>query len=590
MIILGIHDGHNCGASLFKNGALMIAISEEKITRNKNEYGYPEKSISKCLKFANIKKEQIDYVAVSTKYLPPKYFLVKRNTTFKIEDYLKEQNNYWFPKIYKNKKISYLSVFKNKIISSKKFLYDKKFFKNEDDVIGMQKARKKLISKRLNINENKIEFFDHHECHANYGYYGSENKINKVIVVTSDGGGDNTNGSIWIGIKGKKLVEKYRTNICNIGRIYRYITLILGMKPTEHEFKVMGMAGYGVDKTNFYEKAVRIFEETLGVNGIKFKYNYRPKDNFFYFKKKLDGLRFDTISVALQKYTENLLLKWFKNISKKYNCKNFIFSGGVAQNIKATKLILDDKNINSIFIPPGPGDESLSIGAGYSKLSRLGINKNKITNIINPYVGVSFSQDDLEFIKKIKNIKITKSNNKKIAKLLAKGEVVARFSLQNNEFGPRALGNRSILADPRKADILNIINKKIKVRDFWMPFAPSVIDKDLKKFFVIKKNHKPYFMTIACDTTPLGKKVIPAAVHPFDKTARPQLVSKNNNKDYYDLICQFKKITGIGVLLNTSFNLHGEPIVFTPIDAIKTLKNSGLKYLYIGNYLVEKIK
>jgi carbamoyltransferase len=466
MIILGIHDGHNCGASLFKNGELMIAISEEKITRNKNEYGYPEKSISKCLKFANIKKEQIDYVAVSTKYLPPKYFLVKRNTTFKIEDYLKEQNNYWFPKIYKNKKISYLSVFKNKIINSKKFLYDKKFFKNEDDVIGMQKARKKLISKRLNINENKIEFFDHHECHANYGYYGSENKINKVIVVTCDGGGDNTNGSIWIGIKGKKLVEKYRTNICNIGRIYRYITLILGMKPTEHEFKVMGMAGYGVDKTNFYEKAVRIFEETLGVNGIKFKYNYRPKDNFFYFKKKLDGLRFDTISVALQKYTENLLLKWFKNISKKYNCKNFIFSGGVAQNIKATKLILDDKNINSIFIPPGPGDESLSIGAGYSKLSRLGINKNKITNIINPYVGVSFSQDDLEFIKKIRNIKITKSNNKKIAKLLAKGEVVARFSLQNNEFGPRALGNRSILADPRKADILNIINKKSKLEIF----------------------------------------------------------------------------------------------------------------------------
>ena len=115
MIILGIHDGHNCGASLFKNGALLIAISEEKITRNKNEYGYPEKSINKCLEFTKIKKKQINCVAVSTKYLPPKYFLVKRNTTFKIEDYLKEQNNYWFPKFYKNRKVSYLSIFKDKI-------------------------------------------------------------------------------------------------------------------------------------------------------------------------------------------------------------------------------------------------------------------------------------------------------------------------------------------------------------------------------------------------------------------------------------------------------------------------------------------
>ena len=144
-------------------------------------------------------------------------------------------------------------------------------------------------------------------------------------------------------------------------------------------------------------------------------------------------------------------------------------------------MILDDKDISSIFIPPGPGDESLSIGAVYSKLSRLGINKNKITNIINPYIGVSFTEEDLEFIKKIRNIKISKSSNKKIAKLIAKGEVVARFSLENNEFGPRALGNRSILADPRKADILNIINKNYKVRDFCNQYEKRVIDKYLKK-------------------------------------------------------------------------------------------------------------
>mgnify|MGYP001298148411 FL=1 len=587
MIILGIHDGHNCGASIFKNGKMLIAISEEKLTRNKNEYGYPEQSVNKCLEFCNIKQNQIDFVAVSTKYLPPKYFLVKRNTTFKIEDYLKEQNQYWYEKIYNKKKVSYTSIFKNKLISKKKFLYNKRYFKNEDDVLGMQNARKKLISKKIKIDQNKIEFFDHHQCHAYYGYYGSDFQNKKVAIITSDGGGDNTNGSIWIS-SGNKLIEKYRTNICNIGRIYRYITLILGMKPTEHEFKVMGMAGYGIEKLNFYDKAIKIFKDTLNVEGIKFKYKIKPKDNFFYYKKKLDGLRFDTISFALQKFTEDLLLKWFKNISNKYKCKNFIFSGGVAQNIKATQKILEDNKINSIFIPPGPGDESLCIGAVYCKLANLNIKKNQVTNIINPYVGMSFNEKELKFIFKEKKLKITKTNNKKIAKLLAKGEVIARFSLERNEFGPRALGNRSILADPRRSDILNVINKKIKVRDFWMPFAPSVIDKDLNKYFIIKKNHKPYFMTIACETTNLGKKMIPAAIHPFDKTARPQLVLKKSNGSYYDLISEFKKISGVGILLNTSFNLHGEPIVFTPKDAIKTLKNSGLKYLYIGKYLVEK--
>ncbi len=566
---------------------MLIAISEEKLTRNKNEYGYPEQSVNKCLEFCKIKQNQIDFVAVSTKYLPPKYFLVKRNTTFKIEDYLKEQNQYWYEKIYNKKKVSYTSIFKNKLISKKKFLYNKRYFKNEDDVLGMQNARKKLISKKIKIDQNKIEFFDHHQCHAYYGYYGSDFQNKKVAIITSDGGGDNTNGSIWIS-SGNKLIEKYRTNICNIGRIYRYITLILGMKPTEHEFKVMGMAGYGIEKLNFYDKAIKIFKDTLNVEGIKFKYKIKPKDNFFYYKKKLDGLRFDTISFALQKFTEDLLLKWFKNISNKYKCKNFIFSGGVAQNIKATQKILEDNKINSIFIPPGPGDESLCIGAVYCKLANLNIKKNQVTNIINPYVGMSFNEKELKFIFKEKKLKITKTNNKKIAKLLARGEVIARFSLERNEFGPRALGNRSILADPRRSDILNVINKKIKVRDFWMPFAPSVIDKDLNKYFIIKKNHKPYFMTIACETTNLGKKMIPAAIHPFDKTARPQLVLKKSNGSYYDLISEFKKISGVGILLNTSFNLHGEPIVFTPKDAIKTLKNSGLKYLYIGKYLVEK--
>ena len=500
MIVLGIHDGHNAGASLFKNGKLLSAISEEKISRKKNEYGFPEKSIKFILKHNKISKNQINKIAVSTKFLPPKYFLVKRNTTFSLQDYIKEQNDFWFEKIYKKKKVKYLKIFKNKIINKKKLFYNFSKIKNEDDYIGMQNARRKLFSEYFSLDQKNIHFFDHHECHSYYGYYGKGITNNKSCIVTLDGGGDKTNATIWIS-KGKKLQNIYRTNIGNLGRIYRYITLILGMKPTEHEFKVMGLAGYALEKNIYYEKSLKIFRETLTIDGIKFKYKKKIKDHYFYFKNKLSGERFDTISYSVQKFLEEILVKWFNNISKKYNVKDFIFSGGVAQNVKATKKILESKGVNSIYVPPGPGDESLCIGAVYCYLARSkDVDKNiKVTNMNNPYVGISFNNSSIKFLKKYKNLKITKTSNKEVAKILSNGDPVARFSFKPNEFGPRALGNRSILADPRKQDIINTINKKIKVRDFWMPFAPSVLAEDAKKIMHVVKNHNNPYMTISFD-------------------------------------------------------------------------------------------
>ena len=587
MIILGIHDGHNSGVSLFKNGRLLSAISEEKISRKKNEYGFPVNSIKLALAHNNIKKNQIDAIAVSTKNLPPKYYLVKRNTSFSLKDYLTEQNEYWHERIYKKRKVKYLKIFKKKIIGRKKLFYDFSKIKNEDDYTGMRKARKNFYSKYFSIDKNKIFFFDHHECHAYYGFYGKGLTNLKTCVVTLDGGGDGTNAAIWVSNK-NKLKNVYRTNSGNLGRMYRYITLLLGMKPTEHEFKVMGLAGYALEKNEYYKKSLKIFQKTLGINGIKFKYINKPKDNYFYFKNKLNGERFDTISYSIQKYLEEILVKWFKNIYKKYKIKNFVFSGGVAQNVKATKKILETKNISSIYVPPGPGDESLCIGAVYCYLAKFKHQFKSISSMENPYTGIKFRETDLKFITKIKNLKIKKTTDKEIAKILKKGNPVARFSLEPNEFGPRALGNRSIIADPRNQDIINLINKKIKVRDFWMPFAPSILEEDAKKVMNVVKNHKNPFMTISFDVKKKYINKIPAAVHPFDKTCRPQFVSKITNPKYYNLIKEFKKITGLGVLLNTSFNLHGEPIVFSPKDAIKSFLNSGLEYLYIGDFLVTK--
>ncbi len=586
MYILGIHDGHHSGAAIFRDFKLICAISEERISRNKNEYGFPMLSINYCVKKAKVNKNQISSVVFSTKFLPPRYMIVKRNTTFTLDDYKKEQEEYWYQIFYKKKKPKYLNIFKKKIKKSK--VYDYKRLKNENDEETLQDIRKEGVKKFLGIKHDKIFFYDHHRCHAYYAFYSSPDRSKLDHIFTCDGGGDKTNGTIWKVENKKYLKEIYRTNIANIGRIYRYIVMLLNMKPSENEFKVMGLAGYSSSESKYNIDATKLFLEVLDVQGIKFKYKKKIKDLYFYFKNKLKNYRFDSVAFAVQNFTENLLLKWFNNSQKKLNCKKIGFAGGVAQNIKAIKNILDKSKINHIYVPPGAGDESLSIGAIYAFFASQKKFNKKISDLKNPYVSLSYKKKDLDFIHKDKSVKITKVTKKKVAKILSNSYPVARYVTKMSEFGPRALGNRSILADPRNPDIINYVNKKIKIRDFWMPFAPSILDKYLNKYIKNNNNALPYHMTYSYDATELAKKHIPAALHPFDKTTRPQIVTNKLNSDYYSLIKEFCNLTGVGALLNTSFNLHGEPIVSDPKSALKTFKKSGLKFLYMDEYLVEK--
>ena len=179
-------------------------------------------------------------------------------------------------------------------------------------------------------------------------------------------------------------------------------------------------------------------------------------------------------------------------------------------------------------------------------------------------------------------------NKKDVALLLSKGEIVARFSSDKVEFGARALGGRSIIADPRNPRVIHRINKLIKMRDFWMPFAPSILETRKKDYLVFQKDVDASYMSIGFRTKLIAVKDIPAGIHPFDHTARPQVVKKSENPEYFELIKEFEKITGVGAVMNTSFNIHGDAIVLTPEDAVNTLKKSGLDYLYIDDYLVKK--
>ena len=588
MIVLGINDGHNASAALIINGKLTCAIAEERLSRKKNHFGYPEQSIKCILDYSGVTINDVNKIALSSKHFMPAYYYVSRNSGITIQDYWKEQNEYWYPKLLENKNPKYLDVMSHRIDKAN-FPYDESLIKSESDTQGMWDARIKHLSETLNIDSSIISHHDHHKCHAYYGYMLSTKKDEPLLVYTMDGFGDGANGTVSVGMPGEELKEISRSSNCNIGRMYRYATLLLGMRPAEHEYKLMGLAAYNSHK--YGEEAYKIYADTLQVDGLGFKYNKKIKDHFFYFKDKLEGQRFDAIAYGIQKRSEELLSEWISNGIKKTNIKNIVMSGGVAQNIKANKIISELSECNSLFIPPGPGDESISVGAAY--LEYLS-NNNSITKIKTPthgYFGPAFTDEEILKILK-ENIpseySIRESNDKDSANLLSDGDVIARFGSGGMEFGARALGNRSILADPRRPDVIHHINKLVKMRDFWMPFAPSIIAEREKDYIKNSKDIDSRFMAIGFDSTKLAEKEIPAGLHPFDRTARPQIVHKSDNPSYHSLIKAFEELTGVGALMNTSFNIHGEPIVGSPYDAVNTFLRCGLHHLLIGSWIVSK--
>ena len=590
MIILGIHDGHNASASLIKDGKLICALGEERLSRGKHHYGYPKRAIQTVMETGGITSKDIDHIAMSTKTLPPAYFYTRRNSTFSIADYWKEQREYWYPKLYEGKDPKYTEIFEDKI-DLDQFPYDQSLIFNEKDHEGMWLARIKHLSESLEVNEEIIRGHDHHRCHAYYGYATCPYRDESVLLYTMDGGGDNTNGTVSIGEYGQPLEEISRSSNCNIGRMYRYATLLLGMRPADHEYKIMGLAAYNDEK--YGKKAYDIYAETLQVDGLEFNYKTEIKDHFFYFKEKLEGERFDAIAFGMQRRCEDLLIEWVSNGIKKTGIGNIVMSGGVAQNIKANKLISELDGLEQLFVPPGPGDESISIGAAYLELINQGVSIDQVIAPSDGYFGPGYTMGDVK--KAIdEHVPIDwivrETNDDEVAVLLAEGDVVARFGTDSMEFGARALGNRSIIADPRRPDVIHHIKKLVKMRDFWMPFAPSILAEREHDYMVNPKGIDGRFMAVGFDSTDLAKEHIPAGLHPFDRTARPQIVHKKDNPSYHSLIKAFENLTGVGAVMNTSFNIHGEPIVGNPEQAIDTFVRCELHHLLIGNILVSKPK
>ena len=315
----------------------------------------------------------------------------------------------------------------------------------------------------------------------------------------------------------------------------------------------------------------------------------KPKDFFFHFKNKLAHCRFDGIAGALQKTVEETLVSWIKNCIKKTKFKNVLIAGGVAQNIKAAIPISEIKSLKDLYINPSSGDTTLSVGGCYYVTS---LKKNiKLQKLNNIYLGPKYDNAKIllkikNFLKKNKKFKFHQiKNNKQIINLLINGKILGRF-VGRMEMGQRSLGNRSIIADPRSFDTIKTINKKIKMRDFWMPFAPIILNEFQNKYLINKKKLSCPYMTMGFKTTKLFQKIAPATIHPADLTTRPQILQNIDNPSYYKLIKDFGKKTGVYCLLNTSLNIHGYPMCCSPDDAIFTLENSQLDGLILENFLI----
>ncbi len=366
-VYLGIHAGHNSSAALMVDGQIKVAVQEERFSKVKNHGGYPKHSIDFCLEYLDENELQLDRVAFSTIELSGFWAAYPIHHYYSVKDYHDHYGSaYYGPKLNGDDLTSYYKKIVSEVnkITTNSHLNFEVFETIEDLINDTDKFRellKEYVSKQCSIALDKVDFLDHHTCHAYYAFFGSDKNDKACNVITIDSFGDGLNQTLWY--FGRDRVEKLRsTDQCDIGRIYKITTLILGMKPDEHEFKVMGMDPYA--KPEYVDKVYKdVYEPLLKVEDGKIIHNERPDDLYQYLSEKLKPYRFDNIAGAVQKFVEVLMSELISQSKDITGLSSFCLSGGVSMNIKMNMVISELPEVDSIYVPASGSDESLSIGA-----------------------------------------------------------------------------------------------------------------------------------------------------------------------------------------------------------------------------------
>jgi carbamoyltransferase len=574
MKILGINDGHNASACLYIDGQIAAAIQEERLRRVKNWAGFPSHSVREVCRIANVAASDIDFVAMNGEYAARP---MTRETL--MEEY--RTINDFRTSIWRNVRRQVRRAAKLTPIFG---------IRRQ----GQQRQRLQELAE-LGVPADRALFVEHHTAHASAAYYGWGRFSDDVLVLTCDGAGDGLCATVSIGRNGRleRLAEIPQSD--SIANIYAMITYLMGMVPLEHEYKLMGLAPYADP-----EKAGQFFRELCSLmrfdaaTPLTWERTERCPEtycSYAFFRDLLERRRFDAIAGGLQRFTEHMLTTWVANCVRQTGIRRVALSGGIFMNVKANKLIMELPEVDELFVYPSCGDETNAMGAAYAVYAdRAGC--ASMQPLRDVYWGPEHSDAEIE--RAIRGFAFTSRVTFRhadpiepvVAELLAQGTVVARFK-GREEFGARAMGNRSLLADPRSVDAVRVLNEAIKSRDFWMPFAGSVLEECSDSLYQNEKNVPAPYMILSFDTTGRWRDIL-AAIHPFDHTMRPQEVSSEWNPSYHSLISAFARRTGVPAVLNTSFNLHGHPIVSRPEDALDVLDRSGLTHLALGNWLVEK--
>ena len=592
-IILGISAFyHDSAASIIIDGKIIAAAQEERFTRKKHDSSYPFNAIEFALDYANIKLNDVDQII----------FFEKPFLKFErlLETYVA-----FAPKGFKSFCMAMPIWLKDKLFQ-KKMLFNE--LKKHDNNFK---------------DEQKIFFSDHHLSHAASAFFPSP--FEEAIVLTADGVGEWATTTVAIGKKNNLEIKKEIHFPHSLGLLYSAFTYYTGFKVNSGEYKLMGLAPYGEP----------IYEDKIVKNLIDIKkdgsfwlnqdyFNYATGltmtndkfDNLFgqkardSKKEKLTQFHMD-IAASIQKVTEDIMIKIAKSLKEEFNIPNLCLAGGVALNCVANGKILKEKIFDNIWVQPAAGDAGGSLGAALALWHIDQKNPRKINpkdSMQGSYLGPEYSQaeieKELEKIGAIYQIKTEEDLIECTAEDLSKGEVIGWFQ-GRMEFGPRALGGRSILGDPRSSEMQKNLNLKVKYRESFRPFAPSILKDDLEEWFDINVD-SPYMLLVAninknkiiemneeqkklfgIDKLNIKRSEIPAVTH-VDYSARIQTVHEETNEMYFKLIKKFKEKTDCPVIVNTSFNVRGEPIVNTPLDAFNCFMGTDLEKLVIGNCYLDK--
>lgn len=561
MNILGLSFSyHDSAACLLVDGNVSAAVAQERFSRIKHDNGFPQSAAEYCLASSGKTIYDVDKIVFYEKPI------------FKFERVL----------------FTHLKYFPRSLPSFLKFFPK---WLNQNLLVPFQI--------RNNLSESiPVYYVGHHESHAASAFYPSP--FEESLIITADGVGEWATTSWGIG-RGHKIEMRQEIKFPHsIGLLYSAITTFLGFYANGGEGKVMGLAGYGKPEyIDQFKEIIQVFDDgSFRLNMTYFSYTY---DISMYSKKMVDLLgdprtpeselneRHYNIAATLQWILEDVMIKTTRNLIKKTSINNLCLAGGVALNCVANGKLLENTDVKNIFVQPAPGDDGGSLGSSLFLYHQI-LDQKKRTPLKQPFFGSEYSNTYIESLLKRQGEEIswTKMDSslllEKTAKTIANNKVIGWFQ-GKMEFGPRALGNRSILANPQNPEMKDILNKRIKKRESFRPFAPAILIESTEDYFNLSRP-SPYMLI----TTSLkeGKEAVVPAICHVDNTARVQTVSCEDNPRFYDLIKNFERITGIPLILNTSFNLRGEPMVCSPEDALKCFLRSEMDYLVMGDFWVNK--